>query len=907
MIVKVLLGSITSEQAKVRSRSLKSVIQMLERDPSLLDRDTTIMSVIFRCATDSSPLVRDSALTLIAKCITLKPALEVECSRAILACSADQTLGVRKRCIGLLKDIYLQTKRQDLRLSVIEKLLERMADHEESIVTLAHQVVEEMWFAPFYQSIHSIQNAPQVKVSLEELVDLIVDSIRKSDTVAPSLELFVKRLLNSQDKSVQLNFDVCKAIVAVMFERVVHNSDSDDKTALSALLRSITVLAKAKATLFTPGQLETLHPYIGHLASADDLLLFRSVVVIYRCVLPNLSTAHNALLKEVQNDLFKSVSKLARTELNEVMACLWTINGVLQNTERLVRLAVSVLKGIKGALANGASSADQLGRVRSYIRIAGCVGKHCDLEKFLANFQQAFPDMKSVSVAGYMVDFISPYAQASYPRELRLMALESLGSICQSWPAQYGRKPARVAFTSVFDEDKSDLQNIVLKSFLDFFAMHEGKLEKLMHPSESAEKEPTSRLGGSLKASDNDGAAALIAQNFLKHMLRAAMSGQDSYALTAIELIASINRQGLIHPKECAGVLVALETSTNPLIAKPAFETHKMLHQQHESMFEREYMRAIQETFYYQRDIVGDSTGAHRHPFSAKLAPLFEIVKTSSSKYQKKFLTNLCSKVDFDLKKLETSGDPPEHLLLARFICQNVASFEYGQVAELLATVTCLERIVGGTGTIVAHAIETDIFPTKMEPAAENGPNQAENGLPTENPLPQCDPQALRRLSTAASVLLMLWETRTYLRRLYNLNSHAKQKEGKANPKEMNRTPTKLPGVNPDRYWEAIGKAMGSMNSTEDMLAMCKQFATLLTIDDELKVASDDDPDSMHSAGELDDSGAGAVMSALNGSRSTKRKSSAGAGGSTPKKPRRRRSSISKKRQSTDLEDNDMN
>lgn len=876
---------------------------MLERDPSLLDRDTSIMSVIFRCATDSSPLVRDSALTLIAKCITLKPALEGECSRAILACSGDQTLGVRKRCIGLMKDIYLQTKHHDLRLSVIEKLLERMADHEDSVVALARQVVEEMWFAPFYQSVHSIQNAPHVKVSLEQLVDLIVGSVRKSDTVAPSLELFIRRLLNSADKSVQLNFDVCKAIVAVMFERVVHNSDSDDKPALTALFQSITVFAKAKATLFTPDQLETLHPYIGHLASADDLLLFRSVVVIYRCVLPNLSTAHNALLKEVQNDLFKSVSKLARIELNEVMACLWTINGVLQNTERLVRLAISVLKGIKGAQANGTSNTDQLGRVRSYVRIAGCVGKHCDLDRFLPNFQQAFPDMKSGSVAGYMVDFIAPYAQPSYPREVRLMALESLGAICQSWPAQYGRKPSRVAFTSVFGEEKSDLQNVVLKSFLDFFSMHEGKLEKLMQPSDAAENEPASRLVGSLKANDNDGAAALIAQNFLKQILRAAMSGQDSYALTAIELIASINRQGLIHPKECAGVLVALETSTNPQIAKPAFDTHKMLHQQHESMFEREYMRAIHETFYYQRDIVGDPTGAYRHPFSAKLAPLFDIIKMSNSKYQKKFLTNLCSKVNFDLKKLDTSGNPPEHLLLSRFVCQNIASFEYGQIAELLATVTSLERIVGATGTIVAHAIETDIFPTKMEPTTENGVNPAGNGTVTENPTPQCDPHTLRQLSMAATVLLMLWETRTYLRRLYNLNSPSRQKDGKANLKEMNRTPTKVQGVSGERYWDAVSKTMDSMDSTDSMITICKQFAALLSIDDELKVATDDDPDSMHSAGEMEDAGAGAALSALNGSKSTKRKTSAAAGGSTPKKPRKRRASVSKKRQSTDLED----
>lgn len=874
---------------------------MLERDASLLDRDDSVMLLIFRCATDSSPMVRDSALTLIARLITLKPTLEEDCTRAILACSSDQTLGVRKRCVGLMKDIYVRTERHDLRLSVIEQLLQRMTDYEESVVTLTRQVLEEMLFAPFYQSIDSIHSSPQVKVSLEELVTLVVDCVRKSGNVAPTLELFVKKLLTTNEKATSHNFPVCKAIVASLFERIVHDTDSDDKPTLPALLQSITVFAKAKATLFTPDQLETLHPYIGHLSSADDLLLFRSAVIIYRCVLPCLSSAHNTLLKDVQNDLFKSVAKLARTELNEVMACLWTINGVLQNTERLVRLAISVLKGIKQTSSvklDDPGNADALGRVRSYIRIAGCVGKHCDLEKFQDNFNQAFPDVKPNTVAGLIVDFVAPFSYSSYPREVRVMALESLGSVCQSWPGQYGREQARLALSSVFDEDQKDLQNIVLKAFLDFFSIHEGRSEKNIQMADAPENEISGKLGGSLRASDNDGAAALIAQNFLNPMLRAAVSAQDSHAETAIEVIASINRQGLIHPKECAGALVALETSTTPAIAKTAFETHKVLHQQHESMFDREYMRAVQEAFNYQRDVVGDPTGALQRPFSAKLAPLFEIIKTSSSKYQKKFLTNLCTKVDFDLKKLDTSGNPPDHLLLARFVSQNLAFFEYGQITELVAAISCIERTVGATGTVLAHAIETEVFPAKVEPSNENEANAEISRAPTENSLPQCDAGTLKHFSVAATVLLILWETRSYLRRLYGINFHVKQKEGKANQKELNKAPTKTQGTSGDRYCDAIAKLMDSLGSAEGMASICRQFATLLSIDDELKVTADDDDDGAHSIGEAED--VGAALAAATGSKSAKRRSSM-SGGSTPKKAKKGRPG--KKKQSGDMED----
>ncbi|PGH35668.1 cohesin loading factor subunit SCC2 [[Emmonsia] crescens] len=921
-ILKVLLNSITSDQAKVRSRSLKSVIQMLEKDPTLLDRDDTVMTLILRCATDSSPMVRDSALSLIAKCITLRPALEEDGCRTILSCSADPTVGVRKRCISSLKDIYLQTSRKDLKIAIADNLLQRIIDLESSVVAQARQVLEEIWLAPFHHPINSIQDSPQTKVSFGELVDLIVGSVEKSDVVITTLEKFVKSVLSDDSKAAAANFTVCKAIVATMFERIIDHADSPNKPSLQALLQSITVFAKANAKLFTPDQLETLHPYIGHLSTADDLLLFRSVVVIYRCVLPYLSTAHNTLLKEVQNDLFKSVSKLARTELNEVMACLWTVDRVLQNTERLVKLTISVLKGIAQAKAlnfDDSSKADALGRVRSYIRIAGCVGKHCDLEKYYNFFRQSFPTARATSVSGLMVDFISPFALPRYPLELRIMALESLGSICQTWPAQYGQEQARLALSSVFDEDNPDLQNIVLKSFLEFFSVHEGKAEKLIQTSDStADGESSTRLAGSLKASENDGAAALIAQHFLQNMLHAALSKQDTYALTAIELIASINRQGLIHPKECAGVLVALETSTNPTISKIAFDTHKMLHEQHESMFDREYMRAVQEAFYYQRDVIGDPSGAFSRPYISKLAPLFDIIKVSNSKYQKKFLMNLCSKVDFELRKLDVSKDPPEHLLLSRFVSQNIAFFEYAQIAEILPTISCIERIVAATGTIVAHAIETDLLQNTMQPINGNASAaepQANNGPAVSDEAPAApatlvappevavresvDTQLLRQLTTAAASLLMLWEARSYLRRLYGINFHARQKEAKGNAKELNRAPSKVQGVNGDRFWEAVNTLLHCLDSMETMMSTCRDFALLLSIDDELKVAGDDDRDSHDTTGDGDDMGV--LLAAAGNSKPGKRKSSVSAGG-TPKKKARGRP-LGKKRMSTDLED----
>ncbi|PKY02976.1 ARM repeat-containing protein [Aspergillus campestris IBT 28561] len=910
-ILKVLLNSITSDQAKVRSRSLKSVIYMLEKDPSLLDRDASVMRVILRCATDASPMVRDSALSLIAKCIALKPKFEEDGCQSILICAADPTAGVRKRCIGLLKEIYHKTSRNELKLRILDSFLQRTGDLEESVAAMARQTFEEIWLAPFHEQIDSAQDGPRLKVGLEEQVSLIASLVQRSDTALDTLGGCLKKVLSDSSKSSKLNFKVCKAMVATMFEKLVEDTaDSSDNQFRQALLQTITVFAKANAKLFRPDQLEILHPYIGHLATAEDLFLFRSVVVIYRCVLPFLSSAHHSLLKEVQNDLFKSVAKLARSELNEVMACLWTINSVLHNTDRLVKLTLSVLKPIlqyKNMDLSDGSNKDFLARAKSYIRIAGCVGRHCDLEKYEPHFKSSFPTWGGGSVAGLMVDAIIPFTLAKQPLDLRVMALESLGSVCQSWPGQFGREGTRKILSMVFQEDNPSLQNIVLRSFADFFAMHEGRAEKAVLPSaEIADQENSTRLGGSLRASDNDGAAALIAQHFLQSMLRIAQSRQDAYALTAIELVASINRQGLVHPKECAGVLVSLETSTVPAIAKVAFETHKMLHQQYESMFEREYMRAVQEAFYYQRDIVGDSTGAFSRPYVAKLAPLFEIVKVSNSRYQRKFLANLCAKVDLELKTLDATGDTPEHLLLSRFVAQNLAFFDYAQLAELVPTIGCMERIVAATGTVVAHAIETELFPPTVEaPPAPDGaplPPASEAPLPiVPAPMPSvqppANPQTLRLLSTAAASLSMLWEARTYLRRLYGVTAHVRNKDGKA-AKELSKSATKVHGVTGDKFWDAISRNMASLDTEESMIAKCREFATLLSIDDEFKVGEDEDADGDSLDADMEDAGAAGGVNNHNNNKPGKRKNSFP--GQNPPKRRGRKPGSGKRKPSAE-------
>ncbi|KAL9622106.1 MAG: hypothetical protein Q9160_003449 [Pyrenula sp. 1 TL-2023] len=889
-IMRILLHSISSDQAKTRSRSLKSVVTMLETDPKLLDRDPMIMRVIFRCASDSSPMVRDSALSLIGKCMALKPALEEEGSNVILKCLTDSAPGVRKRCMGILKEIYSRGSKRPLRITIIESFLLRVKDQEESVSSLARQMIEELLFSPLVATLHLTGDSAQSKVAITEQTNLLIENFQQNEEVFPFFETFLRHFLSDSSKQAASNFHVCKALVTEIFYRIANSSGHNSDSSQVALLKSLTAFAKVKSHLIVPDQLQTLQPYISNLATGEDLFLFRSVVVIYRCTLPHLSGAQKPMLVDIQNDLFRSISRLARAELNEVMACLWTIDGVLKNTERLIKLTVSALRGIrslKGSTFSENAASTEASRIKAYIRIVGCVGNNCDFESHSAHFKQAFSSWQVVSVAGLLADSICPFALRDQPLWLRTIAMESLGSICQSWPAQFNKEHIRSTLSDVFQYSEAELQNIVLKTFAEFFGIREDSTETFPTKSEASQGEGLGRLGGSLQASEHDSAASLIAQHFLKAVLEIAISRLDSYGLIATQVIASINRQGLVHPKECAAALVALETAPVPQIAKIAYETHSLLHHQHESMFEREYMRAIHGAFLYQKTLIKDPMGATTRPFAAKLGSLYELVKTSNAKYVRKFLSNLVSRVNFELSSLDISADTPEHVLFTRFTAQNVAFFEYGKIDELLSAISCIEAVVGKTGADIAQAIETQILGVTFAHTELDGQTQAQNGETEQRneTKPPIDLLTLRRLTAAAMALSILWEVRVHLKRQYSPCLDLRRDGKGKDSKELAKGPTKAHGINGDRFWENVSMIMASLESNEKMLARCQEFATLMNIDDEVRVAAENDElreDYSVSVDPEDD-----VPRTSDGRPGMKRKMSASIGG-TPKKKRGR-------------------
>ncbi|KAF2201733.1 hypothetical protein GQ43DRAFT_393566 [Delitschia confertaspora ATCC 74209] len=873
-MLNILVNNLRNPSASLKARSLKSLTLILEKDSELLDE--AIFQHIKQLTLDThSSLVRENALALLSRCLSWNPSLESGCLPFILPRVADPAKSVKVRAIKLLKDTYMRSKTDDVKLRIAISFLPALHDDDEQVVDLIYQTFEEIWFAPFYDTakvdVVTMKLEHQKQVSLLVLIDQTIRTLQDSEACRAYMEAFeslFSRALSNKSKNEISNFKICKEFVANLFEGVIDTDALPGKPPQPRILRTLSVFAKVNARLFTAEQVRLLSPYVKDVATTDDLNVFKYTVTIFRYVFPFLSSLQEKFLDDIRVSLTSQINRLQGSEVHEVAQCLWIIcplikvnidNRLTTNVARLAVMVGSMVFNLH-SLKSPEKQQQNANKITKILRLLGAFGKVCRFRpEFYGQFRKGLKTTPwdGKSIPALFVLTVSPFTRQQWDMAIREQALESLGQICQNSPLQFMRADVEQVFKLVFANSVDGLKWVALLQFKEFFAAEERRSETgaaiavgegAIHGAE--------RLDTSLVASENDGAALHLAQKYLPDIILVALGKDLPLAVVATEVIVSISRQGLVHPKECGPALVALATSPNPEIYKKAAAEHSSLHQKHETMFEKEYMKAVTQAFEYQRDVVGDTHGATeessaegKKTYVPKLHRLYEVFKKGSKKITRKFLSNLCSRMDFELSKLKTKGDPPEVLLFARFCLENLGLFDYGSADEIFDVLRGLEKVVKQTGNDVAHIIETDVLGYRLdqdqqaptEPASTNGGSTIpQNGdihsVPTA-PEPAANPVdeiKLRHLTIASMILSMMWETRTFLRKAWILP----QGKGIA---AMNKNVIRQNLVLGKEHWDRIASVMASLDSVDAMKAQCKKFAEFLKVDDDHQLADDDE------------------------------------------------------------------
>ncbi|KAF2861793.1 hypothetical protein K470DRAFT_214347 [Piedraia hortae CBS 480.64] len=807
-IFSVLLNSLTSEASTVRSRGLKSVALILDRDPSILDRVQSILAHIAVCTSDPSPLVRDSALKLIEDCLKRRPKLDETMCEMLISRTRDSATLVRKRALKMLKDVYLRQDSIRLRSAVAEALIARMSDNEESVADLARQTIVEVWFYPLQKQDLDGSKALEARMELNAQAGLLVKTLDKNDSIRDLLGGFIKDLAVQTKQSASFSA-VFEKLVAVLFDGIIDSTDLPETPSQAAIIRCLSVFARACPKLVTAEQLEWLEPYTKNLTKSDDLEVFRAAVMVLRYTLPHQKALKPNALMDLQSSLLTSIAKLPKQELIEAVPCLWTTTTMIGNRDRLVKFISSALVGI-----DGLRKADLGSNATKFVKLATIVGQFgnaCNFEGQLSAFKACLPMYKSDSVPGLMVEILCPFGLPRQPMNVRAVAVEAVCTVARAWPKLFLRPDVVSTMERGFTKTIPALEKVLLTELDEFFMSSEAG--ESVEPEQETGQE---RLGKTYVATDQDGASASLAQRFLQPILRSAFSASEDLAWVAAKLVVSINRQGLVHPKECGPALVALETSPVVAISKMAFAEHQAQHTKHESLFDKEYMRAVQLTFDYQQDTFNSPRGFTGQPPAAKLALLWEVLKTARAQVRKRFLGNLVQKLD--LTATET-GLSERRLAFVQFCVENLVFLDYDKADELQHVIAALERTFSKTGMAIAQAIESEVLRLRID-----GQSEAE-----------VETSQLQRLTASAQACSLLWEARSALRNIWNLGKKDSNLKQAAAPKL-----TPAAAATAEAFLKQSEQLASKISSHEEMKAACEKFVDLVSVDNEVVVSKSD-------------------------------------------------------------------
>ena len=129
----------SEKQPTFRTKALRALGQIILADPDILSLTNVQQQVALRIS-DPSPAVREAAIELVSKHIAADPVLGKKYYEVMRGRINDAGLGVRKRVIKLLKDIYFKSDDKTMQAEIAESILSRITDEENSVRVCHHLI-----------------------------------------------------------------------------------------------------------------------------------------------------------------------------------------------------------------------------------------------------------------------------------------------------------------------------------------------------------------------------------------------------------------------------------------------------------------------------------------------------------------------------------------------------------------------------------------------------------------------------------------------------------------------------------------------------------------------------------------------------------------------------------------------
>ncbi|EJT46679.1 IDN3-B protein [Trichosporon asahii var. asahii CBS 2479] len=618
-----------STVVNLRSKALRGLGNIVVADPDVLRLDIVKTGIEDRLS-DSSPAVRDAAVDLIGKYIVQRSELADQYFDHISMRVTDAGLGVRKRVVKLLRDMFNVTNNDEVKTNICCKLIEATNDEDDGVKDLAVKSLTEILCPPSNFD-------PAQAAAL--LVDVIKDYRGKDESLKAALEAVGA---NGQTQRYA-------EIIDSLISRMVDATEQSEFNATSHI-KAIALLSFDDPALIDNQKATVLLTYLRTATNADEARTNELLLEIFTRSIPFMPKASSSFAQELSKIVRGFVGKPPNIDaLKNIVACYCAVTKHLtQEWAALFMVLRSCLIQIRAkGLANASSPA-----IAMVYFITALITEFAKPEELAAENSQVEDIIRGITdepLQEYLLDNYIAFSGAASSQKVPSLCLAAL---FRAYPPLILQEKSAVWMQRVFSSD--DMEN-------------KGK----------PKKQGVDDLIGSAADLHESGVSTALVQRNIDYVIAGAKSNHAKLQSAAMEVFEFTINQGLYHP---------LHAGADRHIAEQALNLHSTLHTKHPSLLNVRYLEFARSSYDYLRTITAEPVGHYNG--TPGLGGWYDLLSEKRA-WRLEFLRALVKAFDFELmgnEKIE-----PGFVL---YIAENLSTFNYQLQEEVMSVVQHLSHVV---------------------------------------------------------------------------------------------------------------------------------------------------------------------------------------------------------------------
>lgn len=618
----------------LRIKAMRSLISILDENDDYFKKEGFVSFIVSKLD-DSSVSVRDVALEILGKCLSVKDMLAQNVWPEIMKRASDSSANVRKRIIRIYRDILLSDLAMDYQSDIVAGLLSFSKDEEETVIQLSSKVLKEQWLTKAIQKSADRQE-------LVQFVTSIIKIIRLLGTGSDCIQTFMKSCQETKGLCENVN-SLCSGTVDVLFESLIGSIEQSNWEAVKFILKAIDIFVGQQHSYLSP-----------HLRLLYELSKSTEMTTI-------------ELSLKLMNVAMSGIDK---TSLLQIQGCQQhLIMLILKGSEPVVRNAVELLGNFLK------TAGDDLGMLISlWNRFANFLESKKNetiTTELISPICRALFSLGSVTILfcenNTNKDLVDRALQLFVTYHIRntstasFYALQSLGSMLVAIPKLALNQDMSLLFQKILKTQRIDCILALLRSFVSLFGRKENRNNEIS-------------FGNSMKPSESNIFASII-QNYVNELVEISCSTRNGECqMLCFQILSFALVHGLCHPHQVIPSVVTLSTSPVKEVANRAAEVVRSTAETHPSFLFSNYSNIIRSLFKLHSQYP-NFTGYkdESEGYESLLGTLYTELKTKKTKRQDMVL--------IIYQELEEAYHD-EKFDYARFILENMAQLPLRTLEE---------------------------------------------------------------------------------------------------------------------------------------------------------------------------------------------------------------------------------